>query len=42
VNKIPSVGMLKSSNLLNHSKLLLRISNNIIIGGKLKRRNDRA
>jgi hypothetical protein len=32
----------KSSNLLGHSKLPLRISNNIMIGGRLKKRNCEA
>jgi hypothetical protein len=41
-DKIPSVGMLKSSNLLSHSKLSLKISNNIAIGGRLRKRDDRA
>jgi hypothetical protein len=41
-DKIPSVGMLKSSNLLSHSKLPLKISNNIAIGGRLRKRDDRA
>jgi hypothetical protein len=37
-DKIPSVGMLKSSNLPGHSKLPLRISNNITIGGRIRKR----
>jgi hypothetical protein len=41
-DKIPSAGTLKSSNLLEHSKLPLRISNNITIGGRLRKRDDRA
>jgi hypothetical protein len=41
-DKIPGVGMLKSSNLLGHSKLPLRISNNITIGGKLRKSDGRA
>jgi hypothetical protein len=41
-DKIPSIVTLKSSNLLTHSKLPLRISNNITIGGKLKKRDCRA
>jgi hypothetical protein len=34
-NKIPSVNTLKSSNLLSHSKLPLRMSNSISIDGRL-------
>jgi hypothetical protein len=41
-DKIPSVGTLKCSNLLSHSKLPLRISNNIAIGDRLRKRDDRA
>jgi hypothetical protein len=41
-DKIPSVGTLKSSNLLDHSKLPLRINNNIAIGGRLKKRDCRS
>jgi hypothetical protein len=41
-DKIPSVCTLKSNNLLNHSKLSLRISNNIVIGGRLGMRDYRA
>jgi hypothetical protein len=40
-DKIPSVGTLKSSNLLGHSKLPLRI-NNIAIGGRLRKGDDGA
>jgi hypothetical protein len=39
-NKISSVGTLKSSNLLDHSKLPLRLSN-ISIGGRLRKRDCR-
>jgi hypothetical protein len=41
-NKIPSVDTLKRSNLLCHRKLPLSISNNISIGGKLRKRDYRA
>jgi hypothetical protein len=41
-NKISSVGTLKSSILLSHSKLPLRISNNISIGGRLRKTDSRA
>jgi hypothetical protein len=41
-NKTPSVGMLKSSNLLSHSKLPFKISNNISIGGRLRKTDGRA
>jgi hypothetical protein len=41
-NKFPSVIMLKSSNLPSLSKLPLMISNNISIGGRLKKTNCRA
>jgi hypothetical protein len=41
-NKIPSPGTFKSSNLLSHSKLPLRMSNNISIGGRLRRTSYRA
>jgi hypothetical protein len=41
-NTIPSVGTLKSSNLLSHSKLSLRISNNISIDGRLRKTDNRA
>jgi hypothetical protein len=40
-DKIPSVGMLKSSDLLGHSKLPLGMSNNITIGGRLRKRDWR-
>jgi hypothetical protein len=40
-DKISSVGTLKSSNLLGHSKLPLRI-NNIAIGGRLRKGDDGA
>jgi hypothetical protein len=40
-DKIPSVGMLKSSDLLSHSKLPLGMSNNITIGGRLRKRDWR-
>jgi hypothetical protein len=41
-NKTPSVGTLKRSNLLSHSKLLFKISNNISIGGRLRKTDNRA
>jgi hypothetical protein len=41
-DKIPSVGTLKSNNLLYHSKLPLMIGNNITIGGRLKKRDGGA
>jgi hypothetical protein len=41
-DKIPSAGTLKSSNLLSHSKLPLRISNSIAICGRLRKRDGRA
>jgi hypothetical protein len=41
-NKIPSVGTLRSNNLLSHSKLPLRISNSISLGGRLRKTNGRA
>jgi hypothetical protein len=37
-DNIPSVCTLKSNNLLGHSKLQLRISNIIAIGGRLRKR----
>jgi hypothetical protein len=37
-DKIPSASMLKSSDLLGHSKLPLAMSNNITIGGRLRKR----
>jgi hypothetical protein len=40
-DKIPSAGMLKSSDLLSHSKLPLGMSNNITIGGRLRKRDCR-
>jgi hypothetical protein len=40
-DKIPSAGMLKSSDLLVHSKLPLGMSNNITIGGRLRKRDCR-
>jgi hypothetical protein len=36
---IPSTSMLKSSILLSHTKLPLRISNNILIGVRLRKRD---
>jgi hypothetical protein len=41
-NNIPNASMLKSSNLLSYSKLPLRISNNISIGGRLRKIDCRA
>jgi hypothetical protein len=41
-NKIPRVSTLKSNNLLGHSKLLLGMSNNIAIDGRLRKRDCRA
>jgi hypothetical protein len=40
-DKIPSAGMLKSNDLLSHSKLPLGMSNNITIGGRLRKRDCR-
>src|SRR6266508_3299360 len=37
-NKIPSASALKSSNLLSHSELPLRMGNRITIGGRLRER----
>jgi hypothetical protein len=37
-DKIPSVGTLRSSNHLRHSKLALRMGNNIMTGGRLRKR----
>src|SRR5438105_8046177 len=39
-NKIPSASALKSSNLLSHSKLPLRMGNRITIGGRLRERGS--
>jgi hypothetical protein len=41
MNKILSVGMCKRSNHLEHSKMLLRISNNISICGRLRKKGAR-
>src|SRR6266540_6320693 len=40
-NKIPSDSALKSSNLLSHSELPLRMGNRITIGGRLRERGSR-
>src|SRR5438128_7273496 len=40
-NKIPSASALKSSNLLSHSELPLRMGNRITIGGRLRERGSR-
>jgi hypothetical protein len=41
-NKIPSAGTLQSSNLLGHRKPPIRIRNNTLIGGRLRKRDCRA
>jgi hypothetical protein len=41
-NKIPNVSTLKSNNFLSHGKLPLKISDNISICGRLRKRDCRA
>jgi hypothetical protein len=41
-SKIPNVSTLKSSNLFSHGKLSLKISNNISICGRLRKRDCKA
>jgi hypothetical protein len=41
-DKIPSVDTLKRRNILDHSKLPVRISNNIAISGRLRKGDSRA
>jgi hypothetical protein len=41
-DKIPSVDTLKRRNILDHSKLSVRISNNIAISGRLRKGDNRA